>query len=381
MTTIVALTNYKTLTIVKKYTLLFKIAILFYVCLSYKFKTIFLMMRNQKSKFLIFLFLVSFSSIYSQYTNVINSNKPGFSESPYSVGKGVYQFETNLFFRNTSIEPTFSTPSSFGVDLLFRTSFLSEKLELNTQISYQRDEIAFKNIFTSSYYTNGLGRFTIGAKYLLFQQEYEDKTKEVRSWKRRNAFDKKRLIPSVAIYAGLNTDMVNDIYKTGSMSPKAGILLQNNLSSDFNIITNVFYDKIGTDFAEFSYIVTGTINISDRWSTFFENQTIFQKEQTNSNLGTGLAFLYSRNLQINASGRFLFEGKSQGFFAGLGVSYRIDKHKDSFKELDENGKEIKDSPISEYNKRKNGFFNRLFSIFTKDKSKKKTRKRVKRKRN
>lgn len=381
MTTIVALTNYKTLTIVKKYTLLFKIAILFYVCLSYKFKTIFLMMRNQKSKFLIFLFLVSFSSIYSQYTNVINSNKPGFSESPYSVGKGVYQFETNLFFRNTSIEPTFSTPSSFGVDLLFRTSFLSEKLELNTQISYQRDEIAFKNIFTSSYYTNGLGRFTIGAKYLLFQQEYEDKTKEVRSWKRRNAFDKKRLIPSVAIYAGLNTDMVNDIYKAGSMSPKAGILLQNNLSSDFNIITNVFYDKIGTDFAEFSYIVTGTINISDRWSTFFENQTIFQKEQTNSNLGTGLAFLYSRNLQINASGRFLFEGKSQGFFAGLGVSYRIDRHKDSFKELDENGKEIKDSPISEYNKRKNGFFNRLFSIFTKDKSKKKTRKRVKRKRN
>lgn len=381
MTTIVALTNYKTLTIVKKYTLLFKTAILFYVCLSYKFKTIFLMMRNQKSKFLIFLFLVSFSSIYSQYTNVINSNKPGFSESPYSVGKGVYQFETNLFFRNTSIEPTFSAPSSFGVDLLFRTSFLSEKLELNTQISYQRDEIAFKNIFTSSYYTNGLGRFTIGAKYLLFQQEYEDKTKEVRSWKRRNAFDKKRLIPSVAIYAGLNTDMVNDIYKTGSMSPKAGILLQNNLSSDFNIITNVFYDKIGTDFAEFSYIVTGTINISDRWSTFFENQTIFQKEQTNSNLGTGLAFLYSRNLQINASGRFLFEGKSQGFFAGLGVSYRIDRHKDSFKELDENGKEIKDSPISEYNKRKNGFFNRLFSIFTKDKSKKKTRKRVKRKRN
>ena len=381
MTTIVTLTKYKTLTIVKKYTLLFKTAILFYVCLSYKFKTIFLMMRNHKSKFFIFIFLISISSIYSQYTNVINSNKPGFSESPYSVGKGVYQFESNLFWRNTSIEPTFSRPQSFGLDLLFRTSFLSEKLELNTQISYQRDEIAFKNIFTSSYFTNGFGRFTIGAKYLLFQQEYEDKTKEVRSWKRRNAFDKKRLIPSVAIYAGLNTDMVNDIYKTGSMSPKAGILLQNNLSSEFNIITNIFYDYIGTDFAEFSYIVTGTINLSDRWSTFFENQTIFQKEQTNSNLGTGLAFLYSKNLQVNASGRFLFEGKAQGFYAGFGVSYRIDRHKDSYKELDENGKEIKDTPISNYNKKQNGFFSRLFSIFTKDKSKKKTRKRVKRKRN
>ena len=333
-------------------------------------------MKNYYYKFLLCVLLLSITTTYSQYTEVINSNKPGFSESPYSVGKGVYQFESNLFFRETAIEPTFSRPESFGFDMLFRTSFLSEKLELNAQLRYQNDKIAFKNIFTSSYNTSGLSRFTIGAKYLLFQQEYEDKSKEVRSWKRRNTFDKKRLIPSVAIYAGLNTDVLNDIYKTGSMSPKAGILLQNNLSPAFNIITNVYYDNIGTDFSELSYIITGTVNISSRWSTFFENQTIFQQNQTNSNLGTGLAFLYSRNLQINASGRFLFEGKSQGFYAGFGVSYRINKHKDSFIEIDDNGNEIKDSPISKYNKKQNGFFSRLFSIFTKQK---KNRKRVKRK--
>ena len=52
-------------------------------------------------------------------------------ESPYSVGRGIYQFEGNLFLRNTSIEPTFSIPQSFGFDMLFRTSLLSEKLELN----------------------------------------------------------------------------------------------------------------------------------------------------------------------------------------------------------------------------------------------------------
>lgn len=338
-------------------------------------------MKNLHLKIFFFLFLLGFSSIYSQYTEVINSNKPGFSESPYSVGTGVYQFESNLFLRNTSIEPTFSRPQSFGFDMLFRTSFLLERLELNAQVSYQRDKIAFKNIFTSHYFTSGFGNFTIGAKYLIYQQEYEDKSKEVRSWKRRNAFDKKRLIPSVAIYAGMNTDFVNDIYKTGSISPKAGILLQNNLSSDFNIITNFFYDKIGTDFSEFSYIVTGTINLSNRWSTFFENQTTFQKNQTNTNLGTGLAFLYNKDLQINTSARLLLEGKAQGYYAGFGVSYRINKHKDSFKELDDNGKDLKDTPISKYNKKQNSFFNRLFSIFTKKKGKKTTRKRVKRKRN
>ena len=315
-----------------------------------------------------------FSTIYSQFTDVINSNKPGFSESPYSVGSGVYQFESNFFFKNTTIEPTFSKPQSIGFDMLFRTSLFLEKLELNAQISYQKDKIAFNNIFTSHYFSTGLSKATVGAKYLVYQQEYTDKSKEVRSWKRKMAFDWKRLIPSVAIYGGVNTDFVSDIYKTEIISPKAGILLQNNLSDNFNVITNIFYDYIGTDFAEYSYIITATYNFGNQWSTFFENQTVFQKNQNNTNLGTGLAYLFTRNLQINTSARYIIEGKANGFYGGLGVSYRINKHKDSYIELDKNGNPLR-NPSIRSNNRKKGFFNRLFSIFTKKKGRKRTRKR------
>ncbi|WP_405565603.1 transporter [Polaribacter sp. Asnod6-C07] len=338
-------------------------------------------MKNPKLKTFLFFFLLCFSSIYSQYTEVINSNKPGFSESPYSVGTGVYQFESNMFFRNTSIEPTFSRPQSLGFDMLFRTSFFLEKLEINAQASYQKDKITFKNIFTSHYYTTGLSKFTVGAKYLIFQQEYEDKSKEVRSWKKRFAFDKKRLIPSVAIYAGLNTNFVSEFYEKESMSPKVGVLLQNNLSSKFNVITNIYYDEIGTDFAEFSYIITGTYNFSDRWSSFLENQTVFKEYQNNTNLGFGLAYLFSKDLQINSSVRLLSEGQSTGFYGGFGVSYRINKHKDSYKELDENGREIKDSPVSNYNKKQKGFFSRIFGIFTKKEEKKTARTRSRKRKN
>ncbi|TXD48735.1 transporter [Polaribacter sp. IC073] len=314
--------------------------------------------------FIVF-FLVGYSAIFAQYTDVINSNKPGFSESPYSVGSGVYQFESNVFLRKTSIEPTFSRPESFGLDFMFRTSLFLEKLELNAQVTYQEDKVAFKNVFTSQYSVTGFSRMTIGAKYLVYQQEYEDKTKEVRSWKRRYAFDKKRLIPSVAVYLGMNTDFVNEIHKTGSVTPKAGILLQHNLTRDFNVITNLYYDNIGSDFAEYSYIITATQNFSDRWSAFFENQMVFQEYQNNINLGLGLAYLYSKNFQLNTSGRLLFEGKAQGFYAGLGVSYRINKHEDTYTELDDNGLKLKDTPISKYNKRKPGFFGRIFNIFKK----------------
>ena len=315
------------------------------------------------------LFIMSFfigsAMVFAQYTDVINSNKPGFSESPYSVGRGVYQFESNIFLRNTAIKPTFSRPQSLGIDLLFRTSFFLDKLELNAQLTYQKDKIAFKNIFTSHYFTSGLSRMTIGGKYLVYQQTYKDKSKEIRSWKRKNAFDITRLIPSVAVYLGMNTDFVNDIHKTGSITPKVGILLQNNLSRNFNVITNFYYDNIGTDFAQYSYIITLTQSFSNRWSAFFENQMVFQKKQNNINLGAGLAYLYSPNLQFNTSVRFLFEGETQGYYAGLGVSYRIDKHQDPFIALDDKGKTLKETPISKFNKKQNNFFNRFLNIFKK----------------
>ena len=315
------------------------------------------------------LFVISFFigsvTVFAQYTDVINSNKPGFSESPYSVGKGVYQFESNVFLRNTAITSTFSKPQSLGIDLLFRTSFFLDKLELNAQLTYQKDKVAFKNIFTSQYFTSGLSNMTIGAKYLVYQQAYKDKSKEIRSWKRKNAFDLARLIPSVAVYLGMNTDFVNDIHKTGSITPKMGLLLQQNLTQDFNVITNFYYNNIGSDFAQYSYIITLTQSFSNRWSAFFENQMVFKKDQDNLDLGAGLAYLYSRNLQFNTSARLLFEGKTQGYYAGLGVSYRINKHQDPFKELDNQGGNLKETPISKYNKKQSNFFNRFLNIFRK----------------
>jgi hypothetical protein len=317
----------------------------------------------------LYLFIISFFigsvMIFAQYTDLINSNKPGFSESPYSVGKGVYQFESNLFLRNITITPTFSKPQSLGIDLLFRTCFFLDKLELNAQLTYQKDQIAFKNIFTSHYFTSGFSRMTIGAKYLVYQQTYRNRSEEIRSWKRKNTFDIRRLIPSVAISLGMNTDYVNNIYKTGSITPKVGVLLQQNLTQNFNVITNFYYDNIGTDFAQYSYIVTLTQSFSNRWSAFFENQMVFQKYQDNINLGAGLAYLYSRNLQFNTSVRFLFEGKAEGHYAGLGVSYRIDRHQDPFIELDDKGIALKETPISNDNKKQGNFFNRFLNIFKK----------------
>ena len=47
------------------------------------------------------IFLLFFLQIgWSQYTEVINSKRPGFSDTPYSVGTKVYQVEGGLFYKN-----------------------------------------------------------------------------------------------------------------------------------------------------------------------------------------------------------------------------------------------------------------------------------------
>lgn len=326
-------------------------------------------------KLLLFVVFCSALTVNAQYTPVINSNKPGFSESPYSVSTGVYQFESSVFYRKINPAPTFSNPEALGINLSFRTSVLFEKLELNVNTSFQKDKIAFKNIFESSYNDTGLSQLSVNAKYLIFTPKYDDKSKEIRSWKARHAFDWKRWIPHVGITAGVNFGSVLTNYhaRGGAISNRVGLLLQNEFSNKLNVVSNLYYDYIGTDFTELSYIVTGTYNFNDYWSGFAEIQGIFEQYEKKTNIGAGAAYLFNENLQINASIRSNFQQDEIGMYSAIGVSYRIDQHKDKYIEIDEFGNKLEQEKQVKYKENK-GFFGRLFhrvgNLFNKEREQK-----------
>ena len=185
---------------------------------------------------------------------------------------------------------------------------------------------------------------------MVFQQEFDDKSKEIRSWKKRTEFDKKRLIPSVAVYAGLNTNFLGEDYKDEGMSPKVGILLQNDFTNRLNLITNLLADKIGNTNSEYSYILTMTYSLSPGWSIFVEHEGEFLKNYSNNfYLGTGAAYLFSRDLQMDAFIRTNFDSLNPEVIGGVGASYRFDWHTDPEIENTE------DAP-----KKKKGLFSGLF---------------------
>jgi hypothetical protein len=308
-----------------------------------------------KRVILLLIIFNSFQIVTAQYTEIINSKRPGFSESPYGVGTDVFQFETGLFYRSSNNQSILARPATYGGELFFRYGKFLEKLEFDAKIAYQNDEV--KSPFGLNYNIYGLSELTLGAKYLIYQKEYTDKSKEIRSWKRRTSFDKKRLIPSVGVYAGVHTNFLGNDYKDSGISYKAAVLLQNDFSDRLVLITNIIADKITSDENFYSYILTMTYAINERWSYFIENQGIFNKTNpTKFHFGTGTAYLFSQNLQIDASIRTNFFEDYSFLYSSVGLAWRLDKHSDEIIK--------KNSPLDQLTKKRKrkkrgNFFSRL----------------------
>jgi len=315
-----------------------------------------------KKAFLLIILFLNIQLLTAQYTQIINSKRPGFSESPYSIGTNVYQFETGLFYRSSNNTASNAIPKSFGGDLFFRYGKFSEKLEFNARIAYQRDQfLEFdNNSILQKTYKSGISHLTIGAKYLFYQQKYTDKTKEIRSWKRKMAFDKKRLIPSVGVYAGVNTNFLSTNFKEDGISYKAALLLQNDFSDRLVVLTNLIADKITSDFNYYSYIISMTYAISDKWSYFIENQGFFDKRNAPKyNFGTGAAYLYSDDIQVDASLRTNFFDDYSFIYASVGIAWRLDKHNEKLISK-KNSNPLKSKNRKSKKRRRGNIFTRIF---------------------
>ena len=54
-------------------------------------------MKNTLNLLITIIFCCQITSIHAQYTDVINSNRPGSSQSAFSVGTNVLQFELGSY--------------------------------------------------------------------------------------------------------------------------------------------------------------------------------------------------------------------------------------------------------------------------------------------
>ena len=179
--------------------------------------------------------LISFYS-YGQYTEVINSNRPGASHSSFSVGTNVIQLEAGGFLVNEEHTPLRYEVSGFGANFSVRYGLFFEELELNLEGAYQNDTFSdFRSSIVSETDRSNFKSFTIGAKYMVYDpyKNAEEEKPNLYSWKANHQFKWKSLIPAVAVYAGINYDTKNNSYTApgiDGISPKVMIMSQNNFA-------------------------------------------------------------------------------------------------------------------------------------------------------
>lgn len=301
-----------------------------------------------KSTLILILALIS-TNVYSQYTDVINSNRPGVSRSAFSVGTKVAQFEVGPYIlKEERTPPTSYKISGFGVDFAARYGLLFEELELNIEGTYQNDKETSPPVLSPDGKRSNFKNITIGAKYLVYDpyKKSEEDKPDLYSWKANHSFKWKSLIPAVAVYAGANFDTKDNPYTaTGieGFSPKIMVATQNNFPGGWVFVMNFIKDRIGTDQSDFSYILTLTHSFNPQWVIFGETQGIKSDFYADNLFRFGGAYLWSRDFQLDTGLTFNTKDTPSVFSVNFGMSYRLDFHKDKIieKEID-NGTSVED---------------------------------------
>ena len=337
----------------------------------------------------LFSFLLFFSTLFSfsQYTEVINSNRPGSSHGAFSVGVNVLQVESGVSaqslkhsnLNNSQIE-------ALNFNYVLRYGFLNEKLEVFLDGNLITRNILDKN-YRNDYSTDNsetiIGKQTLGFKYLFFDP-YKNKKwhgENVYSWNAGRKIKLTDFIPAISAIAGssfnfddriqyddlffkvkqpLHPDLLNDgitrrinFYQPEqTISPFVGIATQHHFKGKWVVVNNFFYqlslknptfpsNAEPNEYSKINYLFTITYNLPNpKWSIFGEFQTFKNKVYSDDLFKFGVANLISKNSQIDLNIGGSFKTTPSYTYINLGFSQRFDWHRDISEEEKQARKEF-----------------------------------------
>ncbi len=292
--------------------------------------------RNILFFFTLFLLGISASA---QYTEKINSNRPGTSQGAFSVGNNVLQLEGGMGFGKEKHKIFDTKTNVFNFDYTVRYGLLIEQLEIRLNGRFRADGVKQtvggneEKINRSNFEVN-----TLGAKYLIYDPYKKPKKDTInydalKSWKEHHKFRWKTLIPAVSAYVGANfvsSDNPFTFPEDPTFSPIFAVLAQNNWTTnyggDWAFVTNIIVDKVTTDNPAIGWILTATHTINDTWAGFIEYQGQKSDFYSDDILRLGGAYLFDKDLQFDANIAFNFKDTPSIFTCSFGASYRFDWH-------------------------------------------------------
>ena len=272
----------------------------------------------------------------AQYTDVINSNRPGVSQSAFSVGTNVLQLEVGPYIVNEKrdLYPKYEV-SGFGVDFAAHYGIWKEALELNVQGVFQKDTQTYMSLVDVKNERANFKNLNIGAKYLVYDPHKNKDTKpNLYSYHANRGFKWSQWIPAVSVAVGVNYDTQDNPYTAPTiegLSYRGTVITQNNFYGGWVFITNFMLDRIGSDQTDFQYMLTLTHSFNPKWVVFGETQAIKSDFYADNLFRFGGGYLLNKNLQLDTAITFNTKNTPSVLSLNFGASYRLDRHKDKIK--------------------------------------------------
>lgn len=285
-------------------------------------------MPNFTNLGLLFLlsFLISAVSSQAQFSETIQSGRPGQSIVANTVGKGIFQLQQGGIFSQSKTpgitvvngmigmhRPGYLYQNRFTTENVIRYG-VTERIELNAAVNYDWDNhFGDKDILVLGVDGGYLSTFDIGGRINISQQE--------------------NVLPTMAVQARLGMGQtyhesdfeLNDIEITAAFAWQLGANhgLTVNLVPIFSI--NGFDDR-------YNYTVAYSWSFAQDWSLFIENYGGYTaSDQIDSFFSTyfdgGFAWVLNDNVQLDVLGGYgkneIYFNEVQSFFVSAGVSWRI----------------------------------------------------------
>ena len=312
--------------------------------------------------------------VKGQYTDQINSNRPGRSIGAFAVGKNVVQAEAGFAIKRYSHSGYNNSTFNGGIGFLsLRWGFLKETLELTYQGQFLSGKLTSKipseQIIIPK---SGFLQNFIGLKYLLYDPFKKGRKVNPYSWKSNNSFKLRDLLPAASLIIGTNisfkknkpfpfSNVFGNIYRpiffqnlnvTQDEEPfahlRATLATQSHFLDTWVFVTNFTYDRYLSKYPEKSYIFTLTHAIDNLWSVYIEHHGIKSDLYIDGLFRLGAAYLFGNNIQFEGTIGSSVKDTPNQLLLNLGISYRLDFHKDfessaelEFKKLKKEEKQLK----------------------------------------
>lgn len=250
--------------------------------------------------------LLAQNILWAQFSSTVRSARPGQSLDPFSVGKGVYQWQNGFYSSGINQAEADFQQRSWSNRAVFRVG-LTERLEINGAWNYQSKVQRFPN---DTLHRNGIAQNAVGVRVAL---------QEARG-----------MLPALGAQIGLQFPALSSAYRNAYIAPIMVLIGSGQFSERLGYTFNLgmSYDGQGPK-PRGLYTLNLAYSFAERWSVFVENYGNFTDLQFETGWNGGLAYLLHPNLQLDfygGAGCNTLDGILQeDYFLSLGFTWRFHK--------------------------------------------------------